>query len=536
MADENEDQWLYGDSQDAKDGFPENSDSQPLAENDVSYSSQDKSYQRNESTREDMDNQTPGVRESLEDGGDTTTEDNFDRNNESERVQQNNQDEDSMTNDAKQNGTNEQTQDEGDRETDSESDDDVEVHIGDIKSTPAQQQYSSLNIKRGGLLNTAAPGSDKHKQQPGKFSLDEFETIGSINGIPAHEFNLDQLEDKPWRQPGADITDFFNYGFNEDTWRAYCERQKRMRSESGVGLILNTGTGPPGVVPGNPGARVPQVTITNYNSKYSGISGPKRAGPPPGRKMAGTIDVIGSSGLGSRRNLDKSPPKENVIQVMTADRREYSRKPPGGFPDMSVPPPPAPRIPATFDMPPPGYQEPPPYFLPELDPYYQSYEPTQDRQWNTDTGWQPTNVNIPLTGDDRKNPGSKTHMSMVPPSVPPMMPRDMRDRHSDRDRERRDRDRDYEEAMMRERERDRDRERHSDREKESRREDRDVDSSVREEDRDRDRSRSQYRHKERHRHRSRSRSRRHKSRSRSPSKRKKKSRRSEREKSKEDSE
>ena len=43
-------------------------------------------------------------------------------------------------------------------------------------------------------------------QQPGKFSIDEFETIGAINGVPAHEFNLDNLEEKPWRKPGADIT------------------------------------------------------------------------------------------------------------------------------------------------------------------------------------------------------------------------------------------------------------------------------------------------------------------------------------------
>lgn len=229
-------------------------------------------------------------------------------------------------------------------------------------------------------MTNASGVPEKLTKQPGKFSIDEFETIGVINGMPAHEFNLDQLEDKPWRQPGADITDYFNYGFNEETWRAYCERQKRMRSESGVGLVLNAGGGSAGGGPGG-NARIPQVAITNDNSKYSGIMGPKRAGPPPGRKMAGTIDVIGSSGLASRRNLDKSPPKENVIQVMTADRREYSRKP--GFPDMSVPPP-GPGIPPPFDMPPPGYSEPTPFYMPEPDPYYQSYEPTQDSQWGND--------------------------------------------------------------------------------------------------------------------------------------------------------
>lgn len=113
---------------------------------------------------------------------------------------------------------------------DDDSDDDVNVVIGDIKATTPS--YTSLNIKRGGLLTSVG---DKNKpvqqqQQPGKFSVEEFDQIGTINGVPATEYNLDSLEDKPWRKPGADITDYFNYGFNEDTWRAYCERQKRYLS------------------------------------------------------------------------------------------------------------------------------------------------------------------------------------------------------------------------------------------------------------------------------------------------------------------
>ena len=31
--------------------------------------------------------------------------------------------------------------------------------------------------------------------------------------------------------PGADITDYFNYGFTEDTWKQYCEKQRRLRME-----------------------------------------------------------------------------------------------------------------------------------------------------------------------------------------------------------------------------------------------------------------------------------------------------------------
>ncbi|XP_015604820.1 pre-mRNA 3'-end-processing factor FIP1 isoform X2 [Cephus cinctus] len=531
MADENEDQWLYGDSVDGKEAATSNTPSEALEVETTPLSTQEESQNEEEQKMEDIPDGPPGATNSREltgmDDGKLPMDDLALPGEDAGTAASSMENKDGINPEANENGTKEpSSQEDGEAASDSDSDDDVHVVIGDIKSTPA---YGSLNIKRGGLLTNASGVPDKLNKQPGKFSIDEFETIGVINGMPAHEFNLDQLEDKPWRQPGADITDYFNYGFNEETWRAYCERQKRMRSESGVGLILNAGGGA-----GNPGGgmRVPQVAITNDNSKYSGIMGPKRAGPPPGRKMAGTIDVIGSSGLASRRNLDKSPPKENVIQVMTADRREYSRKP--GFPDMSVPPPGA-GMPPPFDMPPPGYPgEPAPFYIPEADPYYQSYEPTQDSQWGNDPTWQPTNLAIPLTEtEEEKDIGPKTIPTMVPPiSIPPLMPpRDSRERERERERERPERE---PEPVVRET-RERDRERERERESVTRdRGERERESVAREDDRERDRSRSQYRHKERHR--SRSRSRRHKSRSRSPSRRKKKSRRSERERSKEESE
>lgn len=30
------------------------------------------------------------------------------------------------------------------------------------------------------------------------------------------------FEKKPWRYPGADLTDYFNFGFDEDSWKQYC--------------------------------------------------------------------------------------------------------------------------------------------------------------------------------------------------------------------------------------------------------------------------------------------------------------------------
>jgi hypothetical protein len=37
----------------------------------------------------------------------------------------------------------------------------------------------------------------------------------TIDGQPIYDIDLAQMDDKPWRKPGADITDYFNYGFVE---------------------------------------------------------------------------------------------------------------------------------------------------------------------------------------------------------------------------------------------------------------------------------------------------------------------------------
>ena len=37
---------------------------------------------------------------------------------------------------------------------------------------------------------------------------------------------MTNLAEKPWRRPGADISDWFNYGFDELSWEAYCYRRR----------------------------------------------------------------------------------------------------------------------------------------------------------------------------------------------------------------------------------------------------------------------------------------------------------------------
>ncbi len=253
---------------------------------------------------------------------------------------------------------------------DDDDDDDVQVTIGDIKAGPTSFPYGStpmnLNITKRGATFGSGQGNSSVKPKPGL----DIDAVGTINGISIYDVNLDSLEEKPWRKPGADITDYFNYGFNEEMWKLYCERQKKIRSNE---FIAN---GPPVVTKAPPFAGSAPLTSgkggvdqpipiasVNENSKYTGMGLTKKAGPPPGRKQSGTIDVIGGGTLTTPSMLpSRRPPetKENFIQVIGNRPPGPPGPPPPGLPPMPFPP---------MSMPPPfGFPPPPGEFPPGIPP------------------------------------------------------------------------------------------------------------------------------------------------------------------------
>ncbi|CAH8386381.1 unnamed protein product [Eruca vesicaria subsp. sativa] len=54
--------------------------------------------------------------------------------------------------------------------------------------------------------------------------------------LPSHktifEFDIETFEEKPWRYQGVDITDYFNFGLNEETWKDYCKQLDQRRIET----------------------------------------------------------------------------------------------------------------------------------------------------------------------------------------------------------------------------------------------------------------------------------------------------------------
>eukprot|EP01119_Soliformovum_irregulare_P024871 TRINITY_DN902_c0_g1_i1.p1 TRINITY_DN902_c0_g1~~TRINITY_DN902_c0_g1_i1.p1 ORF type:complete len:414 (-),score=114.99 TRINITY_DN902_c0_g1_i1:38-1279(-) len=81
---------------------------------------------------------------------------------------------------------------------------------------------------RPGTANAGAFGAAPRTAQPVQSPI-------TAQPGPKSAFELDvDLEDKPWRKPGADITDYFNYGFNEDSWKQYCSKQVQLRLEQSM--------------------------------------------------------------------------------------------------------------------------------------------------------------------------------------------------------------------------------------------------------------------------------------------------------------
>ncbi|KAM9742368.1 pre-mRNA 3'-end-processing factor FIP1 isoform 5-T5 [Dama dama] len=386
------------------------------------------------------------------------------------------------------------TETEDDSDSDSDDDeDDVHVTIGDIKTgAPQYGSYGTapvnLNIKTGGRVYGTTVGT--------KVKGVDLDAPGSINGVPLLEVDLDSFEDKPWRKPGADLSDYFNYGFNEDTWKAYCEKQKRIRM--GLEVIPVTSTTnkitaedctmevTPGaeiqdgrfnlfkVQQGRTGNAEKETALPSTKAEFTSPPSLFKTGLPPSRRLPGAIDVIGQTITISRVEGRRRANENSNIQVLsersaTEVDNNFSKPPPffpPGAPPTHLPPPPflpppptvstapplipPPGIPIT--VPPPGFPPPPgappPSLIPTIESGHSSgYDSRSARAFPYG------NVAFP-------------HLPGSAPSWPSLVDtskqwdyysRREKDRDRDRERDReRDRDRDRERERTRERERERD--------------------------------------------------------------------------------
>ncbi|KTW32476.1 cleavage polyadenylation factor subunit FIP1 [Pneumocystis jirovecii RU7] len=118
-----------------------------------------------------------------------------------------------------------------------ESDSDIEFVI-ETKPGQRAEPLSRPAPYSGVRVSAPIKGADKvhlstQKTEPSapKPSGVDVYHVAEWNGKSLFQLDMDSIEDKPWNKPGADITDYFNYGFDEFTWMAYCAKQIGIREE-----------------------------------------------------------------------------------------------------------------------------------------------------------------------------------------------------------------------------------------------------------------------------------------------------------------
>ncbi|KAI1634058.1 Fip1 motif-domain-containing protein [Biscogniauxia mediterranea] len=133
-------------------------------------------------------------------------------------------------------------------EDDSDIDIITERKDGTKAPPPTQSRYSDIrNIpQRSTSSDTATKPAVKKEEPPKAVSGADLPAVSTskidVNAIPVYkptgkpitQVNIDEdlpENDKPWRKPGTDLSDYFNYGFDEFTWALYAAKQDNVRGE-----------------------------------------------------------------------------------------------------------------------------------------------------------------------------------------------------------------------------------------------------------------------------------------------------------------
>lgn len=116
----------------------------------------------------------------------------------------------------------------------------------------------------------------------------EVDKVAEFDGKPLTQLKLSDLKDKPWRLPGSDVKDYFNYGFDEFSWSYYCSKQDKLRGEfDAKKLMAEISKSSAGMMPpmmGMPGMMPPMMGMppmpNNFFQQQQNSSLPKMPTKP----------------------------------------------------------------------------------------------------------------------------------------------------------------------------------------------------------------------------------------------------------------
>ena len=194
-------------------------------------------------------------------------------------------------------------------EDEEEDDDDVEIVLSASNSTASSNPnalsdaggFLKMSAKQNQDPSSSGPNSanaSSHHGQSGRIGGVDLGSIATLDGQSLLDVDIEGFEEKPWRKPGADITDYFNFGFNELTWKQYCYKQKNLREEfsKASGPIFAGGGGSSGAPSAHQqqqsNSLPPPPAVNRPRDKmYSSRRYPSRSrSPASGKRMRGEED------------------------------------------------------------------------------------------------------------------------------------------------------------------------------------------------------------------------------------------------------
>ncbi|KAJ7103162.1 hypothetical protein B0H15DRAFT_196969 [Mycena belliarum] len=133
---------------------------------------------------------------------------------------------------------------------------------------------------------------------------------GMMEGRPIIDVDLSSMTDKQWRRPGSDVSDWFNYGFDELSWEAYCYRRRDLGELANVlkTNVLNFSGMPEEQLTVLP-PEVRQMVMTGTTAMMNGAANPAMMGQGMMMDMSG---MMGPMGMGMNGDMGMNGPMMQV--------------------------------------------------------------------------------------------------------------------------------------------------------------------------------------------------------------------------------
>ncbi|KAJ9142964.1 Fip1-domain-containing protein [Pleurostoma richardsiae] len=233
-------------------------------------------------------------------------------------------------------------EDEGGAMDEDDSDDsDIDIITerkdGTNAAPPAQSKYSEIrNIPQRTTSNDATVKSAPIKREGsakasgGSAELPPVSTSKiDVNAIPTHkgtgkpitQVNIDEdlpENGKPWRKPGTDITDYFNYGFDEFTWALYAAKQEALRGEYSQDIVAQNNK--------------KMMEDLNNMMMMGGMPGMSMPGMPGAPAAGGAAGGAAASNMAAVPGMDGFPPEmQAFMQQMMASGMDPSQMDPSAM-------------------------------------------------------------------------------------------------------------------------------------------------------------------------------------------------------------